>query len=119
MGNGGFLNKVELIWYQVLKEYYSILGVFVAPVRGIYYFNFCYHAGQRDRTSISLRKNGQLIATTSHHSWDGGSSENGSNGVALQLEVGDHVNIILEAETWVWDGPNHDTVFTGFLVTPL
>ena len=99
---------------------FSILGIFVAPVRGIYYFNFCYHASQQNRAALSLHKNDQLIASTSHHIMeDKLEPVNGSNGVALKLEVDDHVYVILDKDTWVWDGSYHDTVFTGFLVTRL
>ena len=98
----------------------SVLGVFVAPVRGMYYFYFCYHASQLYRAALSLHKNDQLIASTSHHIMeDKPEPVNGSNGVALQLEVDDHVYVILHVDSWVWDGSYHDTVFTGFLVTQL
>ena len=98
---------------------FSILGIFVAPVRGMYYFYFCYHAGQQNRGALSLHKNDQIIATTSHRTAESGMTENGSSGAALQLEVDDHVYVILHVDSWVWDGSYHDTVFTGFLVTQL
>lgn len=95
------------------------VGIFVAPVRGIYYFYFCYHASQQNAAAIMLYRNGDHIATTSHHETDSNFPLNGSNGVALQLAEGDHIYINLKAGSWVWDGPAHDTVFTGFLVSHL
>ncbi|XP_062372722.1 complement C1q-like protein 4 [Sardina pilchardus] len=100
--------------------YNPATGIFLAPVRGIYYFYFCYHAGQQKGTAIILYKNSELIASTAHNGQENSSAnENGSNGVALQLEVGDQVYVQLTAGTWVWDGHYQNTVFTGFLVTHL
>lgn len=99
--------------------FFYVIGIFTAPVRGIYYFSFCYHASQQNPASISLYRNSDLIASTTHHDTNSDSPDNGSNGVALQLVEGDQVYVMLRKNTWVWDGPDRVTVFTGFLVTQL
>ncbi|KAG5261173.1 hypothetical protein AALO_G00300880 [Alosa alosa] len=96
-GNTGPFNVEKTLKYKnvltnIGNAYYPATGIFVAPVRGIYYFHFCYHADQyKSKASIILHKNGQLVARASHHAANSGGTENGSNGVALQLEVGDQV----------------------------
>ncbi|XP_062373051.1 complement C1q-like protein 3 [Sardina pilchardus] len=108
--------KYKNVFTNIGNSYYPATGIFVAPITGIYYFHFCYHASQQNGAAIALYKNSTLVASASSHDTDTTSPENGSNGVALQLVEGDQVYVNLRANTWVWDGPYHDTVFTGFLV---
>ncbi|XP_041926599.1 uncharacterized protein LOC121690232 [Alosa sapidissima] len=106
--------KYKNVLANIGNAYNPATGIFVAPIRGIYYFNFCYHASQQNGAAIALYKNSELVASASSHDTDTNSPVNGSNGVALQLEEMDQVH--LRSNSWVWDGPYHDTVFTGFLV---
>ncbi|XP_030635284.1 complement C1q-like protein 2 [Chanos chanos] len=122
-GNTGpFNTDITLVFRNVLTNigsaYNPATGIFSAPTRGIYYFSFFYHGGTANPTRLSLFKNGQRIATASHHQGQGG-PENGSNGVNLLVEAGDHLYVVLGAGSWVWDGRNIDTIFSGFLLTPL
>lgn len=98
---------------------FYLIGIFIAPVRGIYYFSFCYHASQQNWAALSLYRNNELLASAAHHDTDHDSPENGSNGVAVQLAEGYQVYVNLRAKAWVWDGPTRNTMFTGFLVTQL
>ena len=43
--------------------------------------------------------------------------DSGSNGVVLQLEVGDVVSI--KVNGYVWDDHYHRTTFSGFLLFPM
>ncbi|XP_062373267.1 complement C1q-like protein 4 [Sardina pilchardus] len=105
---------------NVGDAYNPATGIFVAPVRGIYYFYICYHAAQQKGTVITLYKNSELIVSTVHRGDENSSAnENGSNGVTLQLEERDQVYVKLTAGTWVWGASTRTTVFTGFLVTHL
>ncbi|XP_030635283.1 complement C1q-like protein 2 [Chanos chanos] len=119
---GPFSTDITLVFRNVLTNigsaYNPATGIFSVPTRGIYYISFFYHGGTANPTRLSLFKNGQRIATASHHQGDG-RAENGSNGVNLLLEAGDHLYIVLWAGSWVWDGNNIDTIFSGFLLTPL
>lgn len=96
-----------------------VLGYFTAPARGVYYFRFTGHVAHTDESmTMTLVKSGHVIVTAGDHRTTSTDAEdNVSNGVVLELEVGDVVSI----QTWggVWDEQYHRTTFSGFLVFPL
>ncbi|NP_001140082.1 Complement C1q-like protein 4 precursor [Salmo salar] len=123
LGGNGHIGPIHhdttLIFKNVITNigsaYNPSTGVFAAPVAGVYYFNFFYHAGGNEVKYISLFKNGQRMVTSSDHKSSGDGADNGANAVTLQLEVGDQIFIRLMANTHVWDSENH-TIFNGFLL---
>ncbi|XP_029513232.1 complement C1q-like protein 2 [Oncorhynchus nerka] len=123
LGGNGHTGPIDhdttLIFKNVITNigsaYNPSTGVFAAPIAGVYYFSFFYHAGGSQTKYISLFKNGQRMVTSSDHQSSGDGADNGANAVTLQLEVGDQVFIRLMANTHVWDSVNH-TTFNGFLL---
>lgn len=93
-------------------------GIFAAPVPGIYYFTFFYHAGGTHPVSLFLMKNNQIIVTTFDHSTAHDGADNGGNAVFLQLQQGDQVFMRMAANTAVW-GNDAITTFSGFLASQI
>ncbi|KAK9514878.1 hypothetical protein VZT92_025561 [Zoarces viviparus] len=121
-GNTESEGHVPLIYRNVFtnigNHYDPNTGHFTAPVRGVYYFRFTGHVAHSDRSMIMrLVKNGRLMVTAGDRSTTSTDPEdNASNGVVLQLEVGDAVSIQMNGE--VWDDLYHRTTFSGFLLFP-
>lgn len=93
-------------------------GIFDAPVAGIYYFAFFYHAGGSNQVSLALIKNNQVVVTAYDHRTLQDGADNGGNAVFLQLQQGDQVYMRLAATTHVW-GNNEITTFSGFLISQI
>ncbi|XP_051521676.1 complement C1q-like protein 2 [Myxocyprinus asiaticus] len=119
---GPFNTHTTLVYKNVFINiggaYNNATGIFTAPVKGVYYFSIFYHCAVQHATTLSMYRNGQLAATT-HNDAGEGVQENGGIGLTLLLERGEHVYIVLGANTWIWDGVNINTVFTGFLLNEL
>ncbi|XP_045073868.1 complement C1q-like protein 4 [Coregonus clupeaformis] len=117
---GPFDHDTTLIYKEVITNigsaYNPSTGVFAAPVAGVYYFSFFYHAGGDHAHYISLFRNGQRMASSSDHQCSSDGADNGGNAVTLQLEVGDQVFLRLMANAHVWDSVNV-TTFSGFLLS--
>lgn len=90
-------------------------GVFAAPVRGVYYFTFTCNSGTTGKVNAALLKNGQNMAAVIEK---GNVDSMGSNSVILQLNEGDHVNIILWSDNSIYDNGYRST-FTGVLLFPM
>ncbi|KAJ4949240.1 hypothetical protein JOQ06_020757 [Pogonophryne albipinna] len=93
-------------------------GVFVAPVKGVYYFTIFFHAGWRHHTKLQLYMNNQLMIMTHDFSTISDKADNEGNAVFLQLNQLDQVYVHLLAKTYVW-GSDYHTTFSGFLVTEM
>ncbi|XP_031609661.2 heavy metal-binding protein HIP-like [Oreochromis aureus] len=100
------------------NHYNPNTGYFTAPVRGVYYFRFTGHMAYSEKyMRMRLVKNSNamvFIGDCKTPSTD--PEDNASNGVVLQLEVGDVVSVQLSDS--VWDDQYHRTTFSGFLLFP-
>ena len=67
---------------------------------------------------LRLMKNGEQMVTVYNHVAES-RYETGTNGMTLQLEVGDQVYMRLRQDTWVFDNGNAHTTFIGHLLFPL
>ncbi|XP_049424548.1 collagen alpha-2(VIII) chain-like isoform X9 [Epinephelus fuscoguttatus] len=119
---GPFNTNKTLIYRTVITNigdaYSPHTGIFVAPVAGVYYFTIFFHAGGHERAGLLLYKNNQLMIVTGDHRTEADTADNGGNAAFLQLQPGDHVYVVLAANSHVW-GTNHHTTFSGFLVTQM
>ncbi|XP_078020618.1 complement C1q subcomponent subunit B-like [Epinephelus lanceolatus] len=118
---GPFNTDKTLIYRTVITNigdaYSPHTGIFVAPVAGVYYFTIFFHAGGHERAGLLLYKNNQLMIMTSDHQTEADTADNGGNAAFLQLQPGDHVYVVLAANSHVW-GTSH-TTFSGLLVTQM
>uniref|UniRef100_A0A8C1WIR1 C1q domain-containing protein n=1 Tax=Cyprinus carpio TaxID=7962 RepID=A0A8C1WIR1_CYPCA len=122
LGSNGYFGPVNTdvtlvyknVFINVGDAYQQATGIFIAPVRGVYYFSFFYHSGTKHGTGLALYRNGKHVALTKNNpSTD--SPENGGNGLTLLLEKGVQVYMVLQNGRYIWDSENV-TVFSGFLI---
>uniref|UniRef100_A0A672F8H6 C1q domain-containing protein n=1 Tax=Salarias fasciatus TaxID=181472 RepID=A0A672F8H6_SALFA len=122
VGNlGPFNTHTTLVYRYVFANtgaYNPTTGIFTTPVRGIYYFSFSGHNASSRPMGLQLMKNGRHMVTVYNHP-AGNRFETATNGMVLQLEVGEQVYMSLMANTWILDNMNHHSTFTGFLLFPV
>ncbi|XP_067117752.1 complement C1q-like protein 4 [Osmerus mordax] len=99
------------------NAYNSNTGIFTAPVKGVYYFCFFYHAEGREAARLYLYKDGKYITMTSDHQNNADTADNGGNAVILELNQGDPVYIVMAADSHVWGNAFDHTTFSGFLLS--
>ncbi|KAK2862883.1 hypothetical protein Q5P01_002416 [Channa striata] len=119
---GPFNTTTTVMYNSVITNigggYNQFTGIFVAPVAGVYYFTFFYHAGGQHGSHLFLCKNGSAIVETSDHSTRADGADNGGNAAFLQLAEGDQVYVRMAANCHLW-AANSRTTFSGFLVSPV
>ncbi|XP_028315474.1 uncharacterized protein LOC114471092 [Gouania willdenowi] len=117
---GPFNTPTNLIFRNVIvnigRAYNPMTGVFTAPVRGAYHFEFyIYGEGHPlHQAAASLMKNGQQICVAYEHQVS--RSFQAANGATLLLEAGDLVFLRQWANTRVFDNAFHPTTFSGHLL---
>uniref|UniRef100_A0A671Y0U6 C1q domain-containing protein n=1 Tax=Sparus aurata TaxID=8175 RepID=A0A671Y0U6_SPAAU len=121
-GNVGHFNtEITLVYKNVFSNtgsYNPGTGIFTAPVKGVYYFSFSGHNHSSKPMGLSLTKNGVKMVIVYNHP-AGRRYETATNGMTLQLEVGDQVYMRLWAHTWIFDNTNRHSTFIGHLLFPL
>ncbi|XP_027877833.1 complement C1q-like protein 4 [Xiphophorus couchianus] len=116
---GPFNTHITLIFRNVVTNignaYNPNTGLFTAPVRGVYHFDFhIYGGGSTTPVSAALIKNGEHICVSWTHQTAG--AQKTSNGVSLLLEIGDVVFLRMWANSWVFDNADRHTTFSGHLL---
>ncbi|XP_032439650.1 complement C1q-like protein 2 isoform X2 [Xiphophorus hellerii] len=116
---GPFTTPKTLAYTTVITSlgnaYNQHTGIFVAPVRGIYYFSFFYHAGGGYSVTLRLMKNNQIVLESTDYKTSHDAADNGGNAGLVELQQRDQVYVQLYANTHVW-GNIHTTTFSGFLL---
>ncbi|XP_051256976.1 complement C1q tumor necrosis factor-related protein 3-like [Dicentrarchus labrax] len=120
-GHIGPFNTDTTLVFKAVKTnignaYSPSTGIFAAPVPGIYYFTFFYHAAGSQEVFLTLMKNNEDVVRTADHRTSHDGADNGGNAVFLQLKQGDQVYLRLRANAHVW-GMQYLTTFSGFLVS--
>ncbi|CDQ85944.1 unnamed protein product [Oncorhynchus mykiss] len=114
-----FNTEITLIYKNVYTNigsaYNPSTGIFTAPVRGVYYFSFSGHNSSSRPMGLRLMNNGEQMITVYNHV-SGNRYETATNGISLQLNVGEHVYMQLCANTWIFDNSNNHRTFIGHLL---
>uniref|UniRef100_A0A669CRV5 Cerebellin 10 n=1 Tax=Oreochromis niloticus TaxID=8128 RepID=A0A669CRV5_ORENI len=115
---GPFNIHINLIFKHVFTNignaYNPHTGIFTAPVRGVYHFDWSVYARANNKTGAALFRNGEHIFLAYENPTSGDVS--GSNAASLRLEVGDQVSVRLWANTRIFDDQYHHTSFSGHLI---
>uniref|UniRef100_A0A3B3YIC7 C1q domain-containing protein n=1 Tax=Poecilia mexicana TaxID=48701 RepID=A0A3B3YIC7_9TELE len=117
---GPFNTHITLIFKRVVTNignaYNRETGLFTAPVRGVYHFEFYIYGGgsSTNPTSAELVKNGEKIFMSWTSQPTGG--QKASNGVSLLLEIGDVVFMRMWANSRIYDNNDRHTTFSGHLL---
>ncbi|XP_073701797.1 cerebellin-1-like [Garra rufa] len=120
---GPFTTDIILTYRNVFTNignaYNPITGIFTAPLKGAYMFNFSVFGSGNPSTpsTASIVKNGQRMVVA--HGHQDQYVVNSSKGVVLILEVGDVVYVTLWSGRGIYDETHKHNTFSGYLLFPL
>ncbi|KAI2647255.1 Complement C1q-like protein 4 [Labeo rohita] len=120
---GPFSTEFTLTYRKVFTNignaYNPITGIFTAPLKGAYMFNFSvFGFGNPSYSSTaSIMKNGERVVVA--HGYQDQYVIGSTKGVVLILEVGDVVYVSLWSQKKLTDNQANHNTFSGYLLFPL
>ncbi|KAL1250467.1 hypothetical protein QQF64_018263 [Cirrhinus molitorella] len=120
---GPFTTEITLTYRNVFTNignaYNPITGIFTAPLKGAYMFNYSVYGKGNPSTpsTASIVKNGERVVVA--HGHQDQYYVNSSKGVVLILEVGDVVYVRLWSGREIYDETHKHNTFSGYLLFPL
>ncbi|CAI5657348.1 unnamed protein product [Oreochromis niloticus] len=118
---GYFSGPTTLIFKRVVTNignaYSPQTGIFTAPVRGAYHFDWRVYGHGNGEAGAYLFRNEEKIFLAYETQSQGITSA--SDGATLLLEVGDQVSVRLWSGSMIYDDENHHTTFSGHLISTM
>ncbi|KAL3973728.1 AF4/FMR2 family member 4 [Sarotherodon galilaeus] len=115
---GPFNTLFTLIFKRVVTNvgnaYNQHTGIFTAPVRGVYHFDWKVYGYGNIAAGALLYRNGEKIFFAYEYPTSGYVSA--SNAASLLLQPGDQVSVRLYPNSRIHDSENHHTTFSGHLL---
>ncbi|XP_036451790.1 complement C1q-like protein 2 [Colossoma macropomum] len=97
------------------KAYSKITGVFIAPLRGVYYFRFnVLGSSSSHMLAVCLYKNEEKVLDVTEY--PKGTYKYAIGGATLLLQKGDHVYVMLRSNSQINDNSDNHCNFSGFLL---
>ncbi|KAK7130553.1 hypothetical protein R3I94_015882 [Phoxinus phoxinus] len=120
---GPFNQDTTIIFKHVITNignaYNSNSGIFTAPVRGVYNFEWsvgAYGDGSHGSGAWLVKNSENVFMALA---WQRGCFMSASKAAALLLEVGDVVFVSLVKENLAYDNGSRHTTFSGHLLFPM
>ncbi|XP_073697547.1 cerebellin-2-like [Garra rufa] len=107
------------VFTNIGNAYDTNTGIFTAPVKGVYFFNFVVFNVDEVSTGVRLIKNGKLVLTASDNAPGEGTEDTSSNSVSLILEQGDKIHIELIESRRIYTDSWRRNTFSGHLLFTL
>uniref|UniRef100_A0A3Q2X674 Cerebellin 10 n=1 Tax=Haplochromis burtoni TaxID=8153 RepID=A0A3Q2X674_HAPBU len=115
---GPFPTLFTLIFKRAVTNignaYNPSTGIFTAPVRGVYHFDWKVYGKENIQAGALLYRNGEKISTAYELPTSGGVSA--SNAASLLLQAGDQVSVRLSAYSRIYENPDNHNTFSGHLL---
>ncbi|XP_048011585.1 uncharacterized protein LOC125245141 isoform X2 [Megalobrama amblycephala] len=96
---GPYQEATSLVYENALTNignaYDTNTGIFTAPVKGVYYFNFVVFNPWGMSTGVKLLKNGNFVVGATDNPPGQDTEDTASNAVCLLLEQGDQIHLQL------------------------
>ncbi|XP_051518966.1 complement C1q-like protein 4 [Myxocyprinus asiaticus] len=110
----------QSIFINIGEAYNSTTGVFTVPQSGVYnlaltVFSDAGSPGTPLAVCTSIRRNGVALAAL-REMYVQDQEDQATAVLLVELRVGDHVSVSLQAGCWLCDDQNHYNTFSGFLL---
>ncbi|XP_073697501.1 cerebellin-2-like [Garra rufa] len=107
------------VFTNIGNAYDTNTGIFTAPVKGVYFFNFVVFNAYETATAVQLMKNGNLVLKASDNAPGTDTEDTTSNSVSLILEQGDKIHIELIETRRIYTDSGRRNTFSGHLLFAL
>ncbi|XP_051748025.1 cerebellin 14 isoform X1 [Ctenopharyngodon idella] len=117
---GPYKEATSLVYENALTNignaYDTNTGIFTAPVKGVYYFNFVLFNPHAMSTGLRLLKNGNFVVGATDNPPGQDTEDTASNAVCLLLEQGDQIHLQLWENRHIYTDGNRRNTFSGHLL---
>ncbi|XP_042372980.1 complement C1q-like protein 3 [Plectropomus leopardus] len=110
--------KYSKVFTNIGNAYNPATGFFIAPVRGVYYFQFTVCGNHTGLVGVYVYKNNQRIMFNVEWKEDA-HFKYFTNSVVLELMAGDKVHLVLPSTFAVYDSVDNHSTFSGSLLFAL
>ncbi|XP_059357518.1 cerebellin-2-like [Carassius carassius] len=111
---------ITLVYENVLTNignaYDANTGIFTAPVKGVYFFNFVVFNPNHMSTGVRLFKNGNFVVAATDNPPEQDTEDTTCNSVSLILEQGDRIHLQLLENRRIYTDSLRRNTFSGHLL---